>query len=79
MQKITLAGGNLYQLAAQYLGDATQWVRIAQLNGLSDPMLSGLNTLLIPDPNPAASGGVPAGYGSGTASASAAQGSGSGA
>jgi len=27
---ITVAGGNLYQLALQYLGDATQWNRIAQ-------------------------------------------------
>jgi nucleoid-associated protein YgaU len=58
MQTITVAGGNLFQLAAQYLADATQWIRIAELNGLSDPMLSGVVTLLIPDPNPNATGGI---------------------
>lgn len=60
MQTITIAGGNLFAIAAQYLGDATQWIRIAQQNGLTDPMLSGLVTLVIPDPNPNAGGGAPA-------------------
>ncbi len=58
MQTITIAGGNLFQLAAQYLNDATQWIRIAELNNLSDPMLSGVNTLLIPDLDPNAGGGI---------------------
>jgi len=58
MQTITIAGGNLFQIAALYLNDATQWIRIAELNNLSDPMLSGLNTLLIPDVNPNATGGI---------------------
>jgi nucleoid-associated protein YgaU len=60
MQTIQVAGGNLYRIAARYLGDATQWVRIAQLNGLSDPMLSGVTTLLIPAVDPSAGGGVAA-------------------
>ncbi len=60
MQTITVAGGNLFAIAAQYLGDATQWIRIAQQNGLTDPMLSGLVTLTIPDVNPNATGGAPA-------------------
>ena len=60
MQTITVAGGNLFALAAQYLGDATQWIRIAQLNDLPDPMITGLVTLRIPDPDPNATGGVPA-------------------
>lgn len=60
MQTMTIAGGNLFQLAAAQLGDATQWIRIAQLNNLSDPMLSGVTTLLIPDPNPNAGGGIAA-------------------
>lgn len=60
MQTITVAGGNLFALAAQYLGDATQWIRIAQLNNLSDPMLSGLVTLRIPDVNPNMGGGIAA-------------------
>jgi len=60
MKTITIAGGNLFQIAATELGDATQWIRIAQLNNLSDPMLSGVVTLLIPDPNPNAGGGIAA-------------------
>jgi nucleoid-associated protein YgaU len=60
MRSVTVSGGNLFQVAAALLGDATQWVRIAQLNKLSDPMLSGVTTLLIPDKNPAAGGGIAA-------------------
>lgn len=56
---VTVAGGNLFALAAQYLGDATQWVRIAQVNGLNDPVLTGLVTLVLPPVDPAAGGGVP--------------------
>ncbi len=40
MQTIEVAGGNLYALAAQYLQDATQWIRIAIQNGLTDPELN---------------------------------------
>jgi hypothetical protein len=60
MQTITVTGGNLYALAAQYLFDATQWWRIAQLNGLTDPMLpAGLTTLVIPDVDATQTGGLP--------------------
>ena len=52
MKSITVAGDNLFRIAASYLGDATQWIRIAELNNLSDPMLDGLTTLLIPDTDP---------------------------
>ena len=58
MQILTTTGGNLFQIAAAQLGDATQWIRIAQLNNLSDPMLSGVVTLLIPDVDPNAGGGI---------------------
>jgi nucleoid-associated protein YgaU len=58
MQTITTAGGNLFQIAAAQLNDATQWVRIAQANNLSDPILQGLTTLVIPDPDPTAGGGI---------------------
>lgn len=58
MMTITVAGGNLYQLALQYLNDATQWNRIAQTNNLIDPMLSGLVTLQIPSVDPNAGGGI---------------------
>jgi hypothetical protein len=60
MRGITVAGGNLFQIAAEQLGDATQWIRIAQLNNLSDPMLAGVVTLLIPDRDPSAGGGIAA-------------------
>ena len=55
---ITVAGGDLFHIAAQQLGEATQWIRIAQLNGLSDPVLSGVTALQLPPPNPAAGGGI---------------------
>lgn len=58
MQTLIVAGGNLFRIAAEQLGDATQWIRIAQLNGLSDPMLDGVMTLLIPDTDPNAGGGI---------------------
>jgi hypothetical protein len=58
MRTITVASGNLFQIASVYLQDATQWVRIAQLNGIADPWLSGLVTLNLPDPNPEAGGGI---------------------
>ena len=60
MLTLTVAGGNLYQIAAQQLDDATQWIRIAQLNGISDPMLIGVVTLLIPAIDANAGGGIAA-------------------
>lgn len=58
MRILTTAGGNLFRIAAEQLADATQWIRIAQLNAIADPMLASLATLKIPDPDPAAGGGV---------------------
>lgn len=57
IQTITVAGGNLFQIAAQYLGDCTQWNRIASLNGLTDPMLTGTTTLKLPPVNSTAGNG----------------------
>lgn len=57
LRTVTVAGANLFALAAQYLGDATQWNRIAQLNGLTDPVVAGVMTLKIP-PVGAGNGGV---------------------
>lgn len=57
-QLITVVGGNLYQLAAQYYGDALQWTVIAQANNLTDPEITGLQTLLIPPPNPQNTDGI---------------------
>ncbi len=58
MSTLTTAGGNLFRIAAEQLGDATQWIRIAQLNDISDPMLIGLVTLTLPDPDQTAGGGI---------------------
>jgi hypothetical protein len=60
MKAVTVAGGNLFRIAATELADATQWIRIAQLNNISDPMLIGVVTLMIPDIDPAAGGGIAA-------------------
>lgn len=66
MQTINIAGGNLFQLALQYLGDATQFDRLALANlstlapqgGVPDPMLTGLVKLNIPSVNANAGGGI---------------------
>lgn len=52
------AGGTLFHVAAAELGDATQWLRIARLNGRDDPMLEGMVTLKLPSRDPAAGGGI---------------------
>ena len=60
MKTITVSGGNLFAIAAAQLGDATQWIRIALQNGLTDPMLpAGLTTLIIPNVDASQTGGVP--------------------
>ncbi len=55
---VTVAGGNLFALAAQYLDDATKWYQIAKANNLSDPMITGIVTLTIPQSSVASNGGV---------------------
>lgn len=55
---ITVVGGNLFQLAAQYYNDATQWVYIAKANNLSDPYITGIKNLIIPPYNNVDSGGI---------------------
>ena len=60
MYTILVAGTNLFTVAAQELGDATQWFRIAALNGVTDPMVFGLATLQIPNVDASQTGGLPA-------------------
>lgn len=55
-QTVTVGGGNLYDLAAKYYGDATAWTLIAQANGLTDPQITGIATLIIPPYNAASAG-----------------------
>jgi hypothetical protein len=58
MSTITVAGTNLFRVAADQLGDATQWIRIAVLNQIEDPMISAVTILQIPAPNPTETGGI---------------------
>ena len=58
MKTITVGGGNLYRIALEQLNDATQWNRIAEANGLIDPVITGVVTLQIPDIDANAGGGV---------------------
>jgi hypothetical protein len=58
MKTITVIGGDLFRIALEQLGDATQWSRIAALNGLTDHRISGMMTLKIPARDPKAGGGV---------------------
>jgi len=57
---VTVVGGNLFELAALHLGDATQAFRIAQLNGLIDFFVTGPVVLRLPAVDASLGGGVPA-------------------
>ena len=39
---------DLYTLAAQQYGDVSAWTTIAKANDLTDPILTGINTIRIP-------------------------------
>ena len=58
MRTILQAGGTLFHVAAAELGDATQWLRIARLNGLDDPVLEGVVRLKLPAIDASAGGGI---------------------
>jgi hypothetical protein len=58
IKKIQVSGGDLFHVALKYLGDATQWNRIAQQNDLLDPVITGNITLEIPSVNPLLTGGI---------------------
>lgn len=47
-RSIAVYGADLQRLAAQYYGDATQWTKIADANGLRDPIVTGQQKLIIP-------------------------------
>jgi nucleoid-associated protein YgaU len=54
---VTTAGGNLQTIAAKQYGDATSWTAIAKANGMTDPVVSGVQTLTVPV-QPDTAGGV---------------------
>jgi len=65
-QTVTVSGTDCFSLAAKYLGDANQFYRILAQNvellsidGVADPVISGVPiTVVIPD-SETASGGIP--------------------
>jgi hypothetical protein len=54
---VTVAGGNLFDIASQQYGDASSWTGIAKANGLSDPVVTGVRSLVVPT-TPDTAGGV---------------------
>ncbi|BDD93542.1 hypothetical protein PanNE5_29820 [Pandoraea sp. NE5] len=50
-KSLTLAGSNLYRVAANEYGDAMGWTTIAAANGITDPVLNGVNSVKIPPYN----------------------------
>lgn len=55
---ITVTNGNLFSIAAAILGDATQWINIAQANGLKDPVINQACQLIIPSASTAFDNGI---------------------
>lgn len=48
-QTLIQAGGTLYQVSAKQYNDASQWTKIAAINNLSDPYMTGVNTIVVPN------------------------------
>jgi hypothetical protein len=48
LRTVRTIGGTLFRIALDELGDAEQWPRIAALNGLVDPWLTGSVTIKVP-------------------------------
>lgn len=45
---VAIPGTTLFRIASEYLGDATQWSRIALVNNLNDPYLTTSMSLTLP-------------------------------
>ncbi len=58
MRSITVSGGNLFQIAAQYLGDATMWIYLAELNQIQDPFFQTITVLALPAASNLQGGGI---------------------
>jgi hypothetical protein len=48
MRTITAIGGSLFEIAASELGSALQWINIARVNGMTDPLIIGQVEIIIP-------------------------------
>jgi hypothetical protein len=55
---VNVSGTTLFQVAMMEAGDALQWAAIAELNGLTDPWLTGQQEIKIPPVFPS---GTPSG------------------
>lgn len=49
MRTVYVQGTNLFELAAAELGDALQWINIARFNDISNPFVSLMTSINIPD------------------------------
>lgn len=58
MRKVTVVGGNLFEIAASMLGDATMWIYLAELNRMRDPFIGGMTIVAIPAASTLQGGGV---------------------
>jgi hypothetical protein len=52
-REVSLTATTLYQVAADYYQDATLWTYLAQVNNLSDPVITSPITILVPPAPPA--------------------------
>jgi hypothetical protein len=50
VRKVWASGTTLFHVAAIELGDASQWYRVAEINGITDPWVGAATQLLIPAP-----------------------------
>lgn len=55
--QVVTVGGDLYSMAEAAYGDATEWATIARANDLTDPLLAGIQTILVP-PSPGGTAGI---------------------
>lgn len=58
-QTFTGADVSLFHIAMQRLKDPLQWYRFMQANNLTDYVITGTVSLVVPEIDPTASGGVP--------------------
>jgi hypothetical protein len=58
LKTIVTIGGNLFEIAAVELGSALQWINVARVNNLKDPILTGQMEITIPDFSPIFSDGI---------------------
>ncbi len=59
MKTLSVISGDLFHIAFTQYGDPTQWIIIAQANGISDPFILTPTTLTIPPAPPPSTGGIP--------------------